>query len=98
MYVAEYADSSRLYPRGDLVLFKLSGAPGRPTSACGAEIYRDELLGADFAGNAFTCEPVNQLVHRLRLSRKGATFSGIWYGSRTQSLATCAVTSPLGSA
>jgi len=76
VYVPDYPDSNRLYPRGDLVLFKLSGAPGRPTSACGAEIYRDELLGADFSGNAFTCEPVNQLVHRLRLTRKGATFSG----------------------
>lgn len=74
--VPDYPNSNRLYPRGDLVLFKLSGAPGRPTSACGVEIYRDELLGAEYTGNAFTCEPVNQLVHRLILTRKGATFSG----------------------
>lgn len=76
VYVPDYPDSQRLFPRGDLVLFKLSGAPGRPTSACGAEIYRDELLGEEYSGNAFTCEPVNQLVHRLKLSRKGNTFSG----------------------
>ena len=28
-------------------------------------IYRDELLGESFAGNAFVCEPVHNLVHRL---------------------------------
>ena len=76
VYVPDYPNSERLFPRGDLVLFKLSGAPGRPTSACGAEIYRDELLGSEYSGNAFVCEPVNQLVHRLTLARKGATFSG----------------------
>jgi putative membrane-bound dehydrogenase-like protein len=75
-YAPDYPDANRLYPRGDLVLFKLSGAPGRPTSACGLEIYRDQLLGEEYYGNSFTCEPVNQLVHRLRLTRQGVVFSG----------------------
>lgn len=75
-FVPDYPESQRLYPRGDLVLFKLSGAPGLPTSACGLEIYRDELLGEEYYGNSFTCEPVNQLVHRLSVSRNGASFSG----------------------
>lgn len=57
-----------LYPAGPLVMFALSGAPGRPTSACGLEIFRSLALGDAFDGNAFTCEPVNQLVHRRILS------------------------------
>ena len=58
------------------MLFQLSGAPGRPTAVCGLEIYRDDLLGAEFRGNAFIAEPVNQLVHRLVLSPRGVTFAG----------------------
>ena len=65
-----------MYPRGKLVLFELSGPAGRATAACGLTFYRDELLGEQFTGNAFTCEPVNQLVHRLVLHPKGATFVG----------------------
>ncbi|HEX3599694.1 MAG TPA: neutral/alkaline non-lysosomal ceramidase N-terminal domain-containing protein, partial [Lacipirellulaceae bacterium] len=70
------AAASQLYPRGKLVLFELSGPAGRATSSCGITIYRDELLGSQFAGNSFTCEPVNQMVHRMVLKPKGATFVG----------------------
>jgi putative membrane-bound dehydrogenase-like protein len=75
--VADYPDSHRLFPllKG-LQLFKLSGPPGHTTAACGLGIYRDELLGKDYAGNAFVCEPVNLVVHRLVLSPKGSTFTG----------------------
>ncbi len=66
----------QLFPPGDLVLFKLSGAPGRPTSACGVDIYRDRVLGQRFYGNAFVCEPVHQLVHRMVLTPDGTTFVG----------------------
>jgi putative membrane-bound dehydrogenase-like protein len=59
----------RLIPPRDLVLFKLTGPPGRPTSACGLEIYRDQVMGADYYGDAFVCEPVHQMVHRLKLTR-----------------------------
>ena len=76
VYVPSDPNPETLFPVGELVRFKLSGAAGRPTSVCGAEIYRDDLLGESFAGNSFSCEPVNQLVHRLTLSRRGATFSG----------------------
>ena len=34
------------------------------TSACSAMLYRDELFGPLFAGNAFISEPVHNLVHR----------------------------------
>ncbi len=46
----------------------------RVTSACGLEIYRDELLGREFYGQAFTCEPVHNLVHREVLTPDGVTF------------------------
>lgn len=67
-------DSNELFPIGTPTVLKLSGPPGRPTSACGLEIYRDDLLGKDYEGNSFTAEPVNQLVHRRVLSPKGITF------------------------
>lgn len=74
--VATGTDANKLIPAGELVLFELSGAPGQPTSACGLDIYRDVLLGDEYYGNAFTCEPVHQLVHRLVLDPKGVTFTG----------------------
>ena len=75
--VPEGPDASQLFPLpGRLQLFKLSGPAGRATAACGLGIYRDELLGREFQGNAFTCEPVNLLVHRLRLDPQGFSFAG----------------------
>jgi putative membrane-bound dehydrogenase-like protein len=74
--VTDYPDWNRCYPLNDgIQLFKLSGPPGRATAACGVGIYRDDLLGKEYTGNAFTCEPVNLLVHRLVLTPKGSTFS-----------------------
>ena len=66
--------ASQLYPRGKLILLPLSGPAGKATAACGMGFYRDDLLGAEFTGNAFTCEPVNQLVHRMVLKPNGTTF------------------------
>lgn len=76
IYVPAGPDPSALHPIGEPSIFKLSGPPGRPTAACGLDVYRDELLGKEFANNSFVAEPVNQLVHRLILSPQGATFSG----------------------
>ena len=39
-------------------------------------LYRDDLLGADYYGNAFICEPVHNLVTRLVLEPDGITFAG----------------------
>jgi putative membrane-bound dehydrogenase-like protein len=47
----------------------------RFTSACSPIIYRDELLGPDFYGNSFVCEPVHNLVHREIVSPDGLTFT-----------------------
>lgn len=46
------------------------------TSGCGPGIYRDVLLGTNYYGNAFICEPVHNLVHRLVLEPNGVTFGG----------------------
>jgi putative membrane-bound dehydrogenase-like protein len=75
--VPDGPEANRLYPiSAQLQMFKLSGPTGRATAACGLGIYRDELLGREYTGNAFTCEPVNLVVHRLRLEPKGFSFVG----------------------
>jgi putative membrane-bound dehydrogenase-like protein len=75
--VPDYPDPNHLYPiHKSLQLFKLSGPAGYTTAACGIGVYRDDLLGKQYTGNVFTCEPVNLIVHRLVLSPKGSTFSG----------------------
>jgi len=73
--IAAEPDPGRLYSISDQVLFMLSGPPNRPTAACGLGIYRDDFLGEGYRGNAFTCEPVNNLVHRQSLTPSGVTFS-----------------------
>ncbi|HMC88752.1 MAG TPA: PVC-type heme-binding CxxCH protein, partial [Gemmataceae bacterium] len=86
VYVPDYPDSTLLFPaKGDVQLFKLSGPPRRATAACGIGVYRDDLLGKEYTGNTFTCEPVNLLVHRLELQPRGITFSGRRAADETQS-------------
>lgn len=75
-FAEEPGEPLRLYPARDLQLFKLSGPAGRATAACGLGVYRDELLGPDYRGNVFTCEPVNLLVHRMKLVPRGSSFAG----------------------
>ncbi|MFL5245856.1 MAG: neutral/alkaline non-lysosomal ceramidase N-terminal domain-containing protein [Gemmataceae bacterium] len=75
--VNDYPDANHLYTaKKDLQMFKLSGPAFYTTSACGLGIYRDDLLGSEYTGNTFTCEPVNLSVHRLKISPRGSTFSG----------------------
>ena len=57
----------------------------RFTSACGTSIYRDSILGDEFYGNAFTCEPVHNLMSRLRLKPAGITFHGTRDDAEAQS-------------
>ncbi|MEX2559141.1 MAG: PVC-type heme-binding CxxCH protein, partial [Pirellulales bacterium] len=78
-------DPGRLFPIADTVLFKLSGPPGGVTAACGLGIYRDDLLGSQYTGNAFTCEPVNNLVHRRLLVPDGITFKAVRAGDEAAS-------------
>jgi putative membrane-bound dehydrogenase-like protein len=76
VYVPVGQDPNQLHPIGTPSIFALSGPAGRPTSACGLEIYRDDLLGAEYSNNAFVAEPVNNLVHRRVLSANGSSFKG----------------------
>ncbi|MEJ7591550.1 MAG: neutral/alkaline non-lysosomal ceramidase N-terminal domain-containing protein [Planctomycetaceae bacterium] len=73
--IAAGPEPGRLFSISSQVLFMLSGPPNRPTAACGLGIYRDDLLGSGYSGNAFTCEPVNNLVHRQILVPSGVTFT-----------------------
>src|SRR5690606_15760104 len=69
------------YAKAPLIAFhgeQQSFAPvSRPVGlggACSGVIYRDELLGTAFAGNALVCDPVTNLVHRRVLEAEGLTF------------------------
>lgn len=70
-------DAGQVFPISETIRFKLSGPAGRATAACGLGIYRDDLLGSGVSGNSFTCEPVNNLVHRRVLSPNGVVFQGL---------------------
>lgn len=75
VYLPEKSESA-LHPISQpMERFNNPDAQGHITSACGLGIYRDELLGEDFQGNAFIGETAHNLVRRYRLEPKGATFS-----------------------
>jgi putative membrane-bound dehydrogenase-like protein len=77
VFVPADPNPNQMFPlKADAQRFALSGPAGNVTAACGLCIYRDNLLGDDFKGNAFVCEPVNLCVHRLKLTPKGCTFEG----------------------
>jgi len=70
-------DPNKLYPISrTLERFNHPESANRVTGACGPDIYRDILLGAEYYGNAFICEPVHNLVTRLVLEPDGVTFAG----------------------
>ncbi len=69
-------DVGRVFPASrTLQRFNDPHAANRLTSACGPELYRDELLGAEFYGNAFVCEPVHNLVRRAVLVPDGISYT-----------------------
>jgi putative membrane-bound dehydrogenase-like protein len=71
------ADPNRLFPISrTLSRFNDFDKVNRVTSACSPAIYRDELLGPGYTDNAFICEPVHNLVHRLIVEPRGVTFVG----------------------
>jgi putative membrane-bound dehydrogenase-like protein len=74
--VPEEAGQAPVFPESQLLeRFNDLHTANRFTSVCSAMIYRDDLFGPHFAGNAFICEPVHNLVHREVVSPKGVTFS-----------------------
>lgn len=46
------------------------------TAACGPCIYRGDLFGGDFRGNAFACEPAGNLVKRMLLREENGLLTG----------------------
>ena len=73
--VPAYPDANRIFPISHgPARYNDPAAAGHVTSGCGLGIYRDTLL-AGLSGNAFTCEPVHNLVHREVLTTDGITFT-----------------------
>jgi putative membrane-bound dehydrogenase-like protein len=50
---------------------------GRFTSACGIEVYRDQVLFTDGKMHAFTCEPFHNVVQHHILEDDGLTFKAV---------------------
>jgi putative membrane-bound dehydrogenase-like protein len=77
IHIAQFPEWNRVYPISrTLQRFNDPEAANRVTSACSPEIYRDELLGKEFSGDAFVCEAVHNLVTRLKVESNGVTFTG----------------------
>jgi len=75
--VSEIPGAAPVYPTSrTLARFNDFGSVDRFTSACSTMIYRDSYLGEQYYGNAFTSEPVHNLVSRLVMTRDGYRFSG----------------------
>ena len=79
VYAATGPDPNLVHPISPLLeRFNDPDAANHVTSGCGLGIYRDDLLGADYYENAFTCEPVGNTVYRLQLkeNKDGAVVTG----------------------
>ena len=71
--VAASAEYSKLYPISEFWTTSTLHA-NQFTAACGVTIFRGDGLPPENKGNAFTCDPTGNLVHRESLSPHGATF------------------------
>jgi putative membrane-bound dehydrogenase-like protein len=72
--VAAWGEQSRIFPISRAWTTSNLHA-GQFTAACGVYIYRGDLLPAEFKGNAFTCDPTGNLIHREILQPAGPTFT-----------------------
>lgn len=71
--VAASAEQSKLYPISNAWTTSTLHA-NQFTAACGVTIFRGDGLPPENKGNAFTCDPTGNLVHRETLVPHGATF------------------------
>jgi putative membrane-bound dehydrogenase-like protein len=79
VYAATGSEPNLVHPISPMLeRFNEPNAANHVTSGCGVGLYRDNLLGEDFYGNAFTCEPVGNLVYRMQLKENddGAVVTG----------------------
>ncbi|GIW81412.1 MAG: hypothetical protein KatS3mg105_3219 [Gemmatales bacterium] len=68
--------AARIYPISrTLARFNNPQSANHFTSACSPIVYRDDLFGPHFLGNAFVCEPVHNLIHREIMTPDGVSFS-----------------------
>src|SRR5262249_43615872 len=75
--VPEIPGAAPVYPISKtLARFNDFDMANRFTSACGSNVYRDDLSGRGVEGNGFVCEPVHNLVSRLVLTPDGVSFVG----------------------
>ncbi len=73
--VSEQPGAAEVFPRSRTIArFNDLYAANRFTSANSTIVYRDDLFGPAFAGNAFVSEPVHNLVHREIMRSEGLTF------------------------
>lgn len=73
--IAAQPGAARVFPTSrTLERFNNPHSANRFTSACSPTFYRAELLGKQYVGNVFVCEPVHNMVHREVVSATGSTF------------------------
>jgi putative membrane-bound dehydrogenase-like protein len=72
--VAAFGEQSRIFPISRAWTTSNLHA-GQFTAACGVYVYRGDLLPAEFKGNAFTCDPTGNLIHREIIQPAGPTFT-----------------------
>jgi putative membrane-bound dehydrogenase-like protein len=72
--VAAFAEQSRIFPLTRAWTTSNLHA-GQFTAACGVFVYRGDALPPAYRGNAFTCDPTGNLVHREIMKRRGPTFT-----------------------
>ncbi len=73
--IPEHGAAARIFPASAVeTRFNDPRAAGHFTSACSVTVYRGAAFPEEYRGNAFTCEPVHNLVHRDLLVERGGTF------------------------
>src|SRR5439155_101686 len=74
-----HGNAARIYPISHNITTADSHA-GTFTAACGVMVYRGTGLPQDYYGNAFSCDPTGNLVHRDQLIPVGATYAARSFG------------------
>ncbi len=79
--IARGPDVNKLHPSSRMLTrFNDPSHASRATSVCGLGLYREDLGGSPFQGDAFLCEPVHNLVRRLRIEPEGSTLKAVQAG------------------
>lgn len=71
--VAPTGGDAKVYPLTEAKTTAFSHA-GTHTAACGVHVYRGDLLGSEYAGDVFVCEPTGNLVTQSNIAPQGVSF------------------------